>query len=237
MSSIYHSNSYYYSHILVTQCLHLYNFNCSTSKTARLRMFNSTGASRRRETRSQTRDRAIVSTASQSSIISSSNFFMFSFSIDRVTELSDDAQFENSDENNDFVDFGNVDVSAKHISVFESLVSSIGQFSNSALVTHFSQSETQRKNNFVSLSPDSDVVVSAAADSSVILKQMKMRIRILEVESKLNDSKIFLAKTKTERDRDRRRRRSSDDQYENSFSHIKRRVARSKISDTQKCEN
>ena len=200
-------------------------------------MFSSANASRRREIRSQTRDRAIVSTASQSNIISSSNFLMFSFSIDRVTELPDDARFENSDENDDSVDSDDVDVSARHISVSESLISNVDQFFNSALATHSSQSETQRKNNSVSLSSSSDVAVFAAADSNVILKQMKMRIKMLKTESKLNDSKIFLIKTKTKRDRNRCRRRNNDDQYENSFSHIKRRIARSKISNTQKCEN
>ena len=200
-------------------------------------MFNSANASRRREIRSQTRDRAIVSTASQSSIISSSNSFMLSFSIDRITELSDDAQFENSDENNDFVDLDDVDVSARHISVSESLTSSVDQSFNSALATHSSQSETQREDNSASLSSDSDVAVFVAANPSVIFKQIKMRIRMLKAESKLNDSKISLIKTETKRDRDRRRRRSSDDQYEDSFSHIKKRIARSKISNTQKCEN
>ena len=200
-------------------------------------MFNSTNAFRRRETRSQTRDRAIVSIASQSNIISSNNSFMFFFFIDRIIELSDDVQSENSDENNDFVDSDDVDVSIKHISTFEFLISNVDQFFNSALVTHFSQSETQRRNNSVSLSSNSDVAVFAAVDSNVILKQMKMRIKMLKAESKLNDFKIFLIKTKTKRDRDRRRRRNSDDQYEDSFSHIKKRVARSKISNTQKCEN
>ena len=80
-------------------------------------MFNSANASRRREIRSQTRDRAIISIASQSNIISSNNSFMFFFFINRIIELLDDAQFENSDKNNDFVDFDDVDVSIKHISI------------------------------------------------------------------------------------------------------------------------
>ena len=60
---------------------------------------------------------------------------------------------------------------------------------------------------------------------------------MLKIESKFNDFKIFLIKTKTKRDRNRRRRRNNDNQYKNSFSHIKKRIARSKISNTQKCKN
>ena len=58
-------------------------------------MFNSTNAFRRREIRSQIRKRAIVFNLSSQNIISSSNFFMFSFFINRIIELFDDAQFEN----------------------------------------------------------------------------------------------------------------------------------------------
>ena len=74
-------------------------------------------------------------------------------------------------------------------------------------------------------------------DSNKIFKQMKMRIKILKIESKFNDFKIFLIKTKTKRKRNRRRRRNNDDQYKNAFSHIKKRIARFKTSNTQKCEN
>ena len=64
-----------------------------------------------------------------------------------------------------------------------------------------------------------------------------MHIKMLKIESKFNNFKIFLIKTKTKRDRNRRRRRNNDDQYENSFSYIKKRIVRSKISNTQKCKN
>ena len=58
-------------------------------------MFSSTDAFRRRETRSQTRERAIVFNLSSQNIISSDNFSMLSSSINRIIELSDDVQFEN----------------------------------------------------------------------------------------------------------------------------------------------
>ena len=151
---------------------------------------------------------------------------------DRITELPDDAQFENSDENNDPVDPDDADASARHTPVSESLAPSVDQSFNPALATHPSQSETQREDNFASLPSGSDAAVPAAADPSVVFKQMKMRIRVLKAESKLNDSKISLAKAETKRDRDRRRRRNSDDQYEDSSSHIKRRAARSKTPNT-----
>ena len=61
MFNIYYNNSYYYSHILITQYLHFYNFNCFTLKIVRLKIFNSTNAFRRREIRSQIRDCTIVS--------------------------------------------------------------------------------------------------------------------------------------------------------------------------------
>ena len=201
-------------------------------------MFNSTDAFRRREIRSQTRERAIVFNLSSQNIISSDNSFMLSFFINRVIEFSDDAQFENFDEIDDFVAFDDVDASIRHISIFEFLISSTNQTLNRMFVTHFNQNETQRENNISSLSSNNDVFVFAiVVDSNTILKQMKMRIKILKVESKLNDSKIFLIKTKTKREKNRRRRRNNDDQYENAFSHIKRRIARFKISNTQKCEN
>ena len=149
MSSIYYNNWYYYSHILITQYLHFYNFNCFTSRIVRLRMFNLINASRRRETRSQTRERAIVFNLSSQNIISSNNSFMFFSSINRIIELFDDAQFENFDEIDDFVTFDDVDASIKHISIFESLISNINQTLNRMFVTHFNQSETQREDFFV----------------------------------------------------------------------------------------
>ena len=163
--------------------------------------------------------------------------FLCFFFINRVIELFDDVQFENFDKNDDFVDFENVDVSIKHISIFEFLILNVDQFFNSTFVTHFNQNETQRKNNFVSLSLNNDVVVFVVVNLNMIFKQIKIRIKILKIESKFNDFKIFLIKTKTKRDRNRRRRRNNDDQYENSFSYIKKRIVRSKISNTQKCKN
>ena len=83
-------------------------------------MFNSTNTFRRREIRSQIRDRAIVSIVLLLNIVLSNNFLYFF--IDRIIELFDDIQFENFDNNDDFVDFENVDVSIKHVSIFEFLI-------------------------------------------------------------------------------------------------------------------
>ena len=87
-------------------------------------MFNSINAFRRREIRLQTRNRAIVSIVLQSNIILSNNLFMFFF-INRIIKLFDNVQFENFNENNDFVDFDDVDVLIKHISIFEFLISNV----------------------------------------------------------------------------------------------------------------
>ena len=201
-------------------------------------MFSSTDAFHRREIRSQTRERAIVFNLSSQSIISSSNSFMFSFFINRIIELSNDVQFENFDEIDDFVIFDDVDVSIKYILIFEFLISNTNQIFNRMFVTHFSQNETQRKNNIFSLSLNNDIIVFViVVNSNTIFKQMKMRIKILKIESKFNDFKISLIKTKTKRERNYRRRRNNNDQYENAFSHIKKRIARFKISNTQKNEN
>ena len=54
-------------------------------------MFSSTNAFRRREIRSQTRERAIVFNLSSQNIISSNNFFMLSSFINRIIEFFDDA--------------------------------------------------------------------------------------------------------------------------------------------------
>ena len=64
------------------------------------------------------------------------------FFINRIIELFDDIQFENFDKNDDFVDFNNIDVSIKHISIFEFLISNIDQFFNSIFVTHSNQNKT-----------------------------------------------------------------------------------------------
>ena len=175
MSNIYHNNWYYYSHILITQYLYSYNSNCFTSRIVRLKMFSSTNTSRRREIRLQTRERAIVFNLSSQNITSSNNFSMFSSFINRITELFDDVQFENFDKIDDSVTFDDVDVSTKHISIFESLISNTNQTLNWMSATHFNQSETQRKDNVFSLSSNNDAFVFViVVDSNTIFKQMKM---------------------------------------------------------------
>ena len=134
--------------------------------------------------------------------------------------------------------FYDVDVSIKHILIFEYLISNINQIFNRMFDTHFNQNETQRENNVFSLSSNNDIVMFViVVDSNTIFKQMKMHIKILKIESKFNDFNISLIKTETKREKNRRRCRNNNNQYENAFSHIKRRIARFKISNTQKCEN
>ena len=94
-------------------------------------MFDSTNVFRRRETRLQTRERAIVLfNLSSNNIIHSNNNQLFFFIENRIFELFDDVQFENFDEIDDFVIFENVDVAFKHISIFEFIISNVEQSIN-----------------------------------------------------------------------------------------------------------
>ena len=86
---------------------------------------------------------------------------------------------------------------------------------------------------FVDFSSLIDVVVFFIF---VDFKSFTMRVRMLKIEVAFNQFKIVFETIKTNRRRFRRRR-NNDDQYENFFSHAKRRVARFKISNVQKCEN
>ena len=210
-------------------------------------MFDSTDVFRRREIRLQICERAIVSfNLSSNNIIYFNNNQLLSFIENRIFEFFDDVQFENSDEINDFVISENVDVAFKHISIFEFVISNVEQSISQFFFTQFTQNQTQHEDNFDSQSQN-DVVVSSFVDFSSLIdvvvffifvdfKSFAMRVRMLKIEVAFNQFKIVFEIIKANRRRFRRRR-NNNDQYEIFFSHVKRRIARFKISDVQKCEN